>query len=95
MAAYVFVEIDIYDQELYEEYKKMTPNTIKEFDGEFLVRGGQVEHLEGNWNPERVVILKFPSVEKASEWWESEAYTRARLLRQRAADTKMILLEGV
>lgn len=94
MAAYVFVEIDIYDQELYEEYKKMTPHTIKEFDGKFLVRGGQAEHLEGDWNPERVVILEFPSVERAREWWESETYTQARLVRQRAAETKMIILEG-
>ena len=95
MAAYVFVEIDIYDQELYEEYKKMTPVTIEDFDGKFLVRGGQAEHLEGDWNPERIVVLEFPSVERAREWWESEAYTRARLVRQRAAETKMIILEGV
>jgi uncharacterized protein (DUF1330 family) len=94
MAAYVFVEIDIYDQELYEEYKKMTPNTIKEYGGKFLVRGGQAEHLEGDWNPERIVILEFPSAERAREWWESETYTRARLIRQRAAETKMIILEG-
>lgn len=95
MAAYVFVEIDIYDQELYEEYKKMTPNTIKDFDGKFLVRGGHAEHLEGDWNPERVVILEFPSAERAREWWESETYTSARLVRQRAAETKMIILEGM
>lgn len=94
MAAYVFVEIDIYDQELYEEYKKMTPNTIKEYGGKFLVRGGQAEHLEGDWNPERIVILEFPSAERARKWWESETYTRARLIRQRAAETKMIILEG-
>lgn len=94
MAAYVFVEIDIYDQELYEEYKKMTPSTIEDFGGKFLVRGGKTEHLEGDWNPERIVVLEFPSVERAREWWESEAYTRARLIRQRAADTKMIILEG-
>ena len=94
MAAYVFVEIDIYDQELYEEYKKMTPSTIEDFGGKFLVRGGNTVHLEGDWNPERIVVLEFPSVERAREWWESEAYTRARLVRQRAADTKMIILEG-
>ncbi len=94
MPAYVFVEIEIYDEELYEEYKKMTPNTIEAYDGKFIVRGGETEHLEGDWNPERIVVLEFPSVERAREWWESEAYTRARLVRQRAADTKMIILEG-
>jgi uncharacterized protein (DUF1330 family) len=95
MPAYVFVEIEIYDQELYEEYKKMTPGTIEAYDGKFVVRGGRTEHLEGDWNPERIVVLEFPSVERAREWWESEAYTRARLVRQRAAETKMIILEGV
>ena len=95
MPAYVFVEIEIFDQELYEEYKKMTPNTIKSYGGKFIVRGGQVEHLEGDWHPERIVLLEFPSVEKAQEWWESESYTRARLVRQRSAETKMIILEGV
>ncbi|MGA9269458.1 MAG: DUF1330 domain-containing protein [Lutimonas sp.] len=95
MPAYVFVEIEIYNQELYEEYKRMTPGTIDDFDGKFVVRGGRTEHLEGEWKPERIVLLEFPSVERAREWWESEAYTRARLVRQRAAETKMIILEGV
>ena len=95
MAAYVFVEIDIFNQELYEEYKKMTPATIQDFDGKFLVRGGQTVHLEGDWNPERIVLLEFPSVERARDWWDSETYTRARLVRQRAAETKMIILKGV
>ena len=56
---------------------------------------GEVEHLEGDWNPERIVLLEFPSVDKAREWWESETYTRARLVRQRSAETKMIILEGL
>jgi uncharacterized protein (DUF1330 family) len=95
MSAYVFVEINIYDQELYEEYKKMTPDSVRKFGGKFVVRGGLTVNLEGNWNPERIVVLKFDSVEKANEWWESEEYTRARIIRQRAAETKMIILEGV
>ena len=95
MSAYVFVEINIYDQELYDEYKKMTPDSVRKFGGKFVVRGGLAVNLEGNWNPERIVVLKFDSVEKAKEWWESEEYTRARIIRQRAAETKMIILEGV
>ena len=95
MSAYVLVEINIYDQELYEEYKKMTPDSVRKFGGKFVVRGGPTLNLEGDWNPERMVLLKFPSVERAREWWESEDYTRARIIRQRAAETKMIILEGV
>ena len=73
----------------------MTPNTVKAFGGKFLVRGGKDEHLEGDWNPERIVLLEFPTLERARDWWDSEAYTRARLIRQRAAETRMIILEGV
>jgi uncharacterized protein (DUF1330 family) len=94
MPAYVLVELSIYDQELYDEYKKLTPDTIRAYGGRFVVRGGPAEHLEGEWYPERIVLLEFPSKEKAREWWHSDEYTRARLIRQRAAYTKMIILEG-
>ncbi len=94
MPAYVLVELSIYDPELYEEYKQLTPDTIKAFGGRFVVRGGTSEHLEGDWNPERIVLLEFPSVDRAREWWHSEEYTRARLIRQRAAETRMIILQG-
>ena len=95
MPAYVLVELSIYDPELYEEYKKLTPETIEAYGGRFVVRGGAAELLEGEWNPERIVLLEFPSAERAREWWESEEYTRARLIRQRAAETRMIILKGV
>lgn len=94
MPAYVLVELSIYDQELYDEYKKLTPVSIKAFGGRFVIRGGASEHLEGDWDPERIVLLEFPSVERAKEWWNSEEYTRARLIRQRAAHTNMIILKG-
>ena len=94
MPAYVLVELSIYDQELYDDYKKLTPNTIKAYGGRFVIRGGRSEHLEGDWDPERIVLLEFPSVERAKEWWHSDEYTRARLIRQRAAHTNMIILEG-
>ncbi len=94
MPAYVLVELSIHDPELYEEYKQLTPETIEAYGGRFVVRGGKTELLEGDWNPERIVLLEFPSVERAREWWESEEYTRARLIRQRAAETRMIILQG-
>lgn len=94
MPAYVLVELSIHDPELYEEYKQLTPETIEAYRGRFVVRGGKTELLEGDWNPERIVLLEFPSVERAREWWESEEYTRARLIRQRATETRMIILQG-
>jgi uncharacterized protein (DUF1330 family) len=95
MSAYVIVEITTHDQTVIEEYRKLTPATIAAFDGQFVVRGGRTITLEGDWNPERVVVLKFPSVEKAQEWWESDIYATAKALREQAATTKMIIVEGV
>jgi len=95
MAAYVIVEISITDHSEYEQYKKLTPAAIAAYDGKFVVRGGRTESLEGNWEPERVVLLEFPSVERAKEWWSSQEYSKAKEIRQRTAKTKMLVVEGV
>ncbi len=74
MPAYVIAEVSIHDPEEYEDYKKLTPLSIKPFDGKFIVRGGKTETLEGDWNPERIVVLEFPNLEKAKAWWNSDEY---------------------
>lgn len=94
MAAYVIVEVSIHDPAAYEDYKKLTPAAVAAYGGKFVVRGGQAEILEGDWQPERIVVLEFPSVERAKEWWNSEMYTAARMIRQLAASTKMIVVQG-
>jgi uncharacterized protein (DUF1330 family) len=94
MAAFVIVEVSIHDPIKYEEYKKLTPTAIAAFNGKFLVRGGETTTLEGDWQPERIVVLEFPTVERANEWWNSELYTKAKVIRQEAAKTKMIIVEG-
>ncbi len=94
MPAYIIVEIEIHDPETYEEYKKLTPVSLAAYGGKFIVRGGKTETLEGNWQPQRIVVLEFPTVERAKEWWASEEYAPAKNLRQRTAHTKMIVVEG-
>jgi uncharacterized protein (DUF1330 family) len=95
MAAYVIVEVNVENTLEYEEYKKLTPTTLAAFDGKFIVRGGQTETLEGEWQPDRIVILEFPTVDRAKEWWNSDDYTKAQAIRQRTAKTKMIVVQGV
>lgn len=95
MAAYVIVDIKINDTEKYNEYKKLTPASIAAYDGKFIVRGGATETLEGDWQPGRVVVLEFPDAGRARQWWDSPEYAIAKTIRQTAADTKMILVEGV
>lgn len=94
MPAYVILDIKINNAEMYEEYKKLTPASIAAYGGKFIVRGGATETLEGDWQPGRVVVLEFPDAGCARQWWNSSEYASAKTIRQSAANTKMILVEG-
>jgi uncharacterized protein (DUF1330 family) len=94
MAAYVIGEIEITDPAAYEEYRKQVPATVTKYGGRFAVRGGKVEPLEGGWTPKRIVVLEFPSMEKAQAWYRSAEYAPLIKLRQRASRGKLILVEG-
>jgi uncharacterized protein (DUF1330 family) len=95
MSAYIVVQVEVTDPVRYENYKKLVPPSIKQFGGRFLVRGGKVETIEGDWAPKRFVIVEFPDVETAKAWWASEAYAEAKALRQATSKTQMILVEGI
>ena len=94
MPAYIVVEVEVEDPVRYEDYKKMVPPSLAAYGGRFLVRGGKVENLEGDWSPKRLVITEFPSVEQAKAWWSSPDYAQAKALRQATAKTQMIVVEG-
>ncbi len=95
MPAYVIVEISIKDKEEYEAYKQLAPVSITAYGGRYIVRGGYTESLEGDWLPERMAVLEFPTLERAREWWDSEMYAGAKAIRQGSAQTKMIVIEGL
>ena len=95
MPAYVIVEIDVLDPLDYEECKRLTPASVAVYGGRYLARGGKTEVLEGGWTPKRVVILEFPSVERAKAWLDSPEYAPAKAIRHRAARTNMVVIEGM
>lgn len=95
MAAYVLNDMEITDPALFEEYKKLSPATVAQYGGRFLARGGRTETLEGDWSPRRLVIIEFPSVEQAKAWSDSPEYAPAKRLRQRAAKSNLLVIEGV
>ena len=95
MPAYVIVDITVTDPAGYEEYKKLAPPAVAAYGGKYLARGGQVQTLEGDWSPTRLVILEFESVERAKQWLESPEYSAGRQLRHRTATSNMIVVEGV
>ena len=95
MSAYVIVEIDVLDPAEYEEYKKLAGATVEKYGGKYIVRGGRTEVLEGDWNPKRIVVLQFDSMQRAKDWLNCEDYREPRKMRHRTAKTNMILVEGV
>ena len=94
MPAYVVVQIAIADPQGYEQYKAMAPVSIGLYGGRYVVRGVPSVILEGTWQPTRLVILEFPSAERARAWWNSPEYAPAKSLRQRCAQAEMLLIEG-
>jgi uncharacterized protein (DUF1330 family) len=94
-SAYILANITVTNPEQYEEYKKLSSAAMKAHGVEVCIRGGKAELLEGDWMPERVVLLKFPSVEAARNFNESVEYGAARKSRQGAAVMRMVLIEGV
>jgi len=94
MSAYVIVNVDTKHPQEYERYKEMAQTTVAQYGGRYLVRGGQMNVLEGSWDPTRIVILEFPSYEKAHEWWRSAEYAPAKELRQRLSATDLLIVEG-
>ena len=95
MPAYVVVDITVTDPVGYEEYKKLAPPTVAAYGGKYVARGGRTEVLEGNWTPNRLVILEFETVEHARRWLNSPEYSSARQLRHKSAATNMVVIEGV
>ncbi|MEP6993412.1 MAG: DUF1330 domain-containing protein [Acidobacteriota bacterium] len=95
MPAYVIVEVEVLDPAAFERYKPLAPPAIAAYGGRYVARGGRTETLEGDWSPSRLVILEFPSLERAREWWSSDEYTKAREARRGAANVRMVCVEGV
>ncbi len=94
MPAYVVVEVEVRDPAVFEEYKRLAPPSIAAYGGRYLARGGRTDLLEGDAKPERLVILEFPSLARARQWWASDEYGAARSLRQSCARARMVAVEG-
>ena len=95
MAAYLVANIEIKDPAAFEEYRKRVPATIAAHGGRYLSRGGAVEVLEGAFDAKRVVLLEFPSVAAARAWYASPDYQELLRLREQAANTMLMMIEGL
>jgi uncharacterized protein (DUF1330 family) len=95
MAAYVISDLAIRDPVLVERYRTLAQASIAKYGGRYLARGGAVEPVEGGWTPKHIVIVEFPTMEKAREWYRSPEYAEALVVRRDALDRRLIFVEGV
>jgi uncharacterized protein (DUF1330 family) len=95
MAAYMIARVNVTDWDKYNEYIKVTPGIIAKFGGRFIVRGGETVTLEGPEEKWRMVIVEFPDLEKAKEFYHSPEYTDAKKIREGAALAQFVAIDGL
>jgi uncharacterized protein (DUF1330 family) len=95
VAAYAIVNVEITDSVGFAEYRKLVPNTLAAYGGRFLTRGGAMEVLEGDWKPNRLVVLEFPDVAMLKAWYNSREYLPLLELRKRTANSDFVIADGV
>ena len=95
MTAYVIADIEVTDPEGFEEYKKLAGSAVEQHGGKYIARGGRIETLEGDWAPTRLSLLQFDSIEQAQRWWTSLEYEKAKAVRRKTANARLIVVEGL
>ena len=95
MAAYILGQINITDVETFKRYSEKVALTVQQYGGRYLVRGGEVDKLEGTFLGRRMVVIEFQSVEAAKQWYTSEEYAPLIKLRRSASDGNLLLVDGV
>ena len=95
MAVYLIVDVDVKDPATYEDYKAKVPAFIRKHGGEYLVRGGAHEVLEGDWRPTRLVLFRFPDRAAVKAFVDDPEYQPLAALRHRIADTDMVMVDGL
>ena len=95
MAAYIIARINVTDPDQYKEYINVTPGIIAKYDGRFIVRGGEKVTLEGPEEKWRIVVIEFPDLPKAKEFYYSPEYTDAKKIREGAALAQFVAIRGV
>jgi uncharacterized protein (DUF1330 family) len=94
MAAYIIARVDVTDWERYREYTKATPEVIARYGGKFIIRGGEIVTLEGEPDRRRLVVIEFPTLERAQEFFHSPEYTRVKALRAGASVGQFLAVQG-
>jgi uncharacterized protein (DUF1330 family) len=92
---YLLIDIQVTDHDLYSEYVKQVPAIVKKYEGRYLARGGKVRVLSGEWRPERIILIEFPSTEKLQQWLNSPEYAALKPIRERSTRGQALIIEGI
>ena len=94
MSAYIIVDIDVHDPDTYAGYVARAPGFVEQYGGRYLVRGGNTTVAEGDWSPSRLVVVEFPSRERAEAFLADPGYRQVAALRQSATTSRLIVADG-
>jgi uncharacterized protein (DUF1330 family) len=95
MPAYVIADVDVTNQQGYDDYRSRTLATAEKFGGRFIARGGATEVKEGTWQPHRLIMLQFADLDTARRWYDSPEYQAIIKYRTDASNTNLVLVEGL
>lgn len=94
-AAYLIADVRVTDQAIYDDYRRQVAATVAAHGGEFIARGSAIVPLEGGWDPARIVVIRFASMDALRGWYDSPEYRPLIALRQRGSIGRLIAVEGV
>ena len=95
MSVYMIVEIEIANDELYSSYVEEVPEIIHRYGGRYLVRGGKVTPLSGDWDPERIIVIEFKTIKQLRKCFGSPEYLELAPLREQSTRSRSIIVEGI
>ena len=95
MSVYKIVELEIKNKELFSRYAKKVPEIVSRYGGRYIIRGGKITPIYGGWNPERIIMVEFESVEMLKKCYSSPEYLKIAPFREQSTNSKAIVVEGV
>jgi uncharacterized protein (DUF1330 family) len=93
MPAFLIADIDVTDDDVYKDYRSANPDIVNKFGGRYVALGGMVKVLEGDWHPNRTVIIEFPDMESLEAFYTCDEYVKLREIRWRSAKSRLVAIE--
>lgn len=93
MSVYMIIDAKINDEQKYRQYVQKATKIVQHYNGKYLSRGSKIITLSKNWNPQRIVIIKFESLEKLQTCFKSKQYLEIKHLREESCESKAVIVE--